>query len=157
MSLKRILGRKSTGTAIGVLVFGWFAFESMVLAGDTVTGSGYHPLGEPLAFDVPVAGEKYSITIDRGGGSGRRRGAMGRKRLSWSVVDASGHVVLAGEDSFGRTTRVVTFRPRQSGPHTVTVRREHYSLLKRHHSEHIVLLVNRNDRSLLRRWLPWVW
>lgn len=157
MDLKRILRKKSTGTAIGVLVFGWFAFETMVLAGDTVTSSTHHPLGQPLAFDVPVAGEKYSITIDRWMRDGGFRQAMSRKRLSWSVVDATGRVLLADEDWFGRTTRVVTFKPRQPGPHTVTVRREHYSLLKRHHREHIVLLVQRNDRSFLRRWFPWVW
>lgn len=157
MDFKRILGKESTGTAIAVVVFGWFAFETMVLAGDTVSNAPYHPLGQPLIFDVPIAGEVYSITIDRGGGSGRRRAAMGRKRLSWTVVDAGGDVVIAGEDSVSRTTRVVTFTPRQPGPHTVTVTREHYNLLRRHHPEHVLLIVHRNDRSLLRRWFPWVW
>lgn len=157
MDLKRILGSKSTGTAIAVVVFGWFAFETMVLAGDTVSNAPYHPLGQPLIFDVPVAGETYSITIDRGGGSGGRGAAMGRRQLSWSVVDPGGDVVVAGGDAYGRKTRVVTFRPRQPGPHAVTVTREHYSLLKRRHPEHILLLVHRNDRSLLRRWFPWVW
>lgn len=157
MDLKHVLSKESTGTAIAVLVFSWFAFETMVLAGDTVKNAPYHPLGQPLVFDVPVAGEKYSITIDRGSGSAGRRQGMSRKRLSWSVVDARGDVLIAGEDSFSRTTRVVAFVPRLPGPHAVTVYREHYSLLKRRHSEHIVLLVHRNDRSFLRRWLPWVW
>lgn len=161
MDLRKLLGKESTGTAIGVLVLGWFAFESIVLAGDQVRNVGFHTLGTPLTFEVPVAGETYGITIDRDNMHGPTRTRTTRsgsdKKLKWQILDATGQIVLADHDPFARGTRIVRFKPRSTGTHTLLVEWDDSGFFRRDGAGYITLLVNRNDRSLLRRWLPFFW
>ena len=160
--MRKLLAKESTGTAIGVLIIGWFAFESIVLGGDNVRSSPVHEVGTPLQFEVPRAGETYGITIDRGettppGGVRRGRGTRGDKRLQWRILDPNGEVVLTDSDPYRRSTRLVRFTPQSTGQHTLIVEWDNSGFFKRHGVGYVTLLINRNDRSLLRRWLPWVW
>lgn len=157
MKLRKFLTRESTGTVIGVLIVSWFAFESIVLAGEEVLNVGFHELGIPMTFDVPVAGETYGITIDRDGRRFPHRPNPQKKRLRWEIIDPTGRVVLADNDPYRRSTRLVQFTPQSAGTHTIIVNWENSGFFKRHDVGHIPLLVNRNDRSLLLRWFPWVW
>lgn len=160
--MRKFLRKESTGTAIGVLIFGWFAFESIVLGGDNVRSAPVHEIGTPLVFEVSRAGETYGITIDRGEttrpgsvrrGSGNRRG----KRLKWRILDPSGNAVLADNDPYARDTRLVRFTPQSTGSYTLFVEWDTAGFFKRHGVGYVTLLINRNDRSLLRRWLPGAW
>lgn len=161
MNLRKFIGKESTGTAVGVLVVGWFAFESYVLAGDEVRSTGFHEIGVPLTFDVPVAGETYGLTIDRGSwagaGSGRARGRGHSKRLQWQVIDPAGNVVLSDHDAFARSTRIVKFTPQSTGTHALIVEWDDSGFFRRHGVGYISLLVHRNDHSILRRWVPFIW
>ncbi|MBT8083720.1 MAG: hypothetical protein HKM98_01775 [Gammaproteobacteria bacterium] len=161
MNLRKLLGKEATGTAIGVLIVSWFAFESYVLAGEEVRNVGFHAVGAPLTFEVPVAGETFGIAIDRGNmrGSGRSRATRGGgdKRLKWQILDPGGQVVLADNDSYARGSRLVKFTPQSAGTHTLLVEWDNSGFFKRHGAGYITLLVNRNDRTLLRRWFPFIW
>ncbi len=157
MDVRKLLKKESTGTAIGVLIFGWFAFESIVLGGESVSNSGFHALGTPLEFEVEQPGETYGITIDRDGRRFPHRPNPQKKRLRWEIIDPTGRVVLADNDPYRRSTRLVQFTPQSAGTHTIIVNWENSGFFKRHDVGHIPLLVNRNDRSLLLRWFPWVW
>jgi len=157
MDVGRFFKKESTGTLIGVLIFGWFAFESIVLGGDNVSNAGFHALGTPLAFDVEQAGETYGITIDRDRRRFPNKPNRQKKRLRWEIIDPAGRVVLADNDPYRRGTRLVQFTPQSVGTHTIVVHWDNSGFFKRHDVSHITLLVNRNDRSLLRRWFPGVW
>jgi len=160
--MRKVLGKESTGTAIGVLIIGWFAFESIVLGGESVRSAPFHQLGTPLEFEVPRAGETYGITIDRDdtrapGAVRRGGGNRGDKRLLWRILDPDGDVVLADSDPYRRGTCLVRFTPQSAGPHALIVEWDNSGFFKRHDVGYVTLLINRNDRSLLRRWLPGVW
>ena len=160
MNLRKLLGNEATGTAVGVLIVGWFAFESYVLAGEEVHSVGFHEIGVPLTFEVPAPDETYGITIDRNNwrdSSGKNRGAGRDKRLQWQIVDPAGETVLADHDAIPRHTRIVRFTPQSAGTHTLIVEWDNSGFFKRHGAGYIVLQVHRNDRRLLRRWLPFIW
>lgn len=162
MNVRKLLGKEATGTAVGILIVGWFAFESFVLAGEEVRSTGFHEIGTPLTFEVPVPGETYGITIDRNnwgrsGGSAKTRNAGRGKRLQWQIVDPAGDVVLADHDPHARKTRIVKFTPQAGGTYTLLVEWDNSGFFKRHGAGYIVLLINRNDHSILRRWIPFIW
>ena len=159
MTFKKFMGKESVGTAIGVVIFGWLWVESTLLSGEQVQTAVAHPVGQPLAFDVTALGEDYGITIDRPGRysvTGNRVG-RGKKRLKWRIEDPSGRVVLADNDSSAKATRFIKFTPTTTGLHTLIVDWDNSGFFKRHGTGMVTLLVNRDDKSVVMRWLAWMW
>ena len=152
-------GKESTGTAIAVVVFGWLWVESTYLSGESVSTAPVHPIGVPLVFEVTHPGEVYASTIGRGNSSqsGNRRRLRKGKKLSWQLVDPNGQVVLADDDRVAKQSRFVKFTPTVAGQHTLNVDWNNSGFFKRYGLGYITLLVNRDDRSVVMKWLHWLW
>ena len=159
MNLRKLMGKEWVGTTVGVLIFGTLLMDSWVLSGESITSIVGHPVGKPLVFEITDPGEDYGITIDRpsgGPGTGTMKGRRGKKKLKWRIEDPTGRVVLADHDAVSLQTRFVKFTPKTTGPHTLTVEWGNSGFLKRHDTGMLTLLINRDDKSILKRWLGWL-
>ena len=160
MNFRKVMGKEWVGTTVGVLIFGTLMMDSWVLSGESVVTAVGHPVGTPLMFEVTDLGEDYGITIDRppgGPGTGTMKGRRGKKNLKWRIEDPSGRIVLADRDAVGMQTRFVKFTPSTIGRHTLIVEWNNSGFFKRQGTSMITLLVNRDDKSILMRWLGWLW